>query len=56
MRRASSLHQWETPVEANSAEASNESSIDTPNLKRNESIKRDDARDKEGNKGQEAYM
>ena len=51
MRRAPSLHQWETLVKANSAEASNESNLDTPNLKRNKSIKRNDVRDKEGKKG-----
>ena len=56
MRRASSLHQWETPVKANSTEASDESSLNAPNLKRDESVKRNDARDKEGKKGQEAYM
>ena len=50
-RRAPSLHQWETPIKANSAEASNESNLDTLNLKRNESVKRNDARDKEGKKG-----
>ena len=50
MRRAPSLYQWETPIKANSAEASNESNLDTPNLKRNESVKRNDVRDKE------AYM
>ena len=50
MRRALSLHQWETSVKANSVEASNESNLDTPNLKRNESVKRNDARDKEGGK------
>ena len=33
-RRAPSLHQWETHVKANSAEASNESNLDTPDLKR----------------------
>ena len=35
-RRAPSLHQRETPVKANSAEASNESNLDTLDLKRNE--------------------
>ena len=50
MRRAPSLHQWETPINANSAEALNESNLDIPNLKRNESVKRNDARDKEGKK------
>ena len=50
MRRAPSLHQWETPVNANSAEVSNESNLDTPNLKRNKLVKRNDARDKEGKK------
>ena len=33
-RRAPSLHQWETLVKANSTEASNESNLDTPDLKR----------------------
>ena len=47
MKRAPS----ETPVKANSAEASNESDLDTPNLKRDESVKRNDARDKEVRKG-----
>ena len=51
MRRAPFLHQRETHIKANSAEASNESSLNAPNLKRDESVKRDDARDKEGNKG-----
>ena len=51
VKRAPSLHQWETPVKANSTEASNESNLDIPNLKRNESVKRNDARDKEGKKG-----
>ena len=51
MRRAPSLHQWETPVKANSAEVSDESSLNAPNLKRDESVKRNDARDKEGKKG-----
>ena len=47
MKRAPS----ETPVKANSAEASNESNLDTLNIKRNESIKRNDVRDKEDKKG-----
>ena len=34
VRRAPSLYQWETPVKANSIEASNESNLDTPDLKR----------------------
>ena len=51
MRRAPSLHQWETPVKANSVEASNEFNLDTQNLKRNELVKRNDARDKKGKKG-----
>ena len=50
MRRALSLHQWETPVKANSVEALNESNLDTPDLKRNKSVKRNDARDKKGKK------
>ena len=50
-RRALSLHQWETPIKANSTEASNESSLDTLDLKRKESEKRNEARDKEGKKG-----
>ena len=33
-RRALSLHQWETHVKANSAEASNKSNLDTLDLKR----------------------
>ena len=49
-RRAPSLHKWETLVKANSAKASNESSLNAPNLKRNESVKRNDASDKEGKK------
>ena len=57
MRRAPSLHQWETPIEANSVEASNESNFDTPYLKRDKLVKRNDARDKEVRKGiKEAYM
>ena len=40
VRRAPSLHQWETPIEANSAEASDESNLDTPDLKREESVKK----------------
>ena len=51
VRRAPSLHQWETPVKANSVEASDESSLNAPNLKRDESVKTDDARDKEGKNG-----
>ena len=51
MRRAPSLHQWETPLKANGTEVSNEFNLDTPNLKRNESVKTNDARDKEGKKG-----
>ena len=51
MRRAPSLYQWDTHVKANSAEASNESNLNTLNLKRNESVKMNDARNKEGKKG-----
>ena len=51
MRRAPSLHQWETPIKANSAEASNESRLNAPNLKRDESVKRNGAGDKEVKKG-----
>ena len=51
MRRAPSLHQWKAPVEANSTKASNESNFDTPDLKRYESVKRNDARDKKDRKG-----
>ena len=43
-RRAPSLHQWETPVEANSTKASDESNLYTPDLKGNELVKRNDAR------------
>ena len=50
-RRALFLHQWETSVKVNSVEASNESNLDTLNLKRDESEKRNDVRDKEGKKG-----
>ena len=39
-RRAPSLHQWETSIKANSTEASNESNLNTPDLKRDESVKR----------------
>ena len=50
------MYQQETPVKANNTEALNESSLNAPNLKRDKSVKRDDVRDKEGKKGQEAYM
>ena len=43
-RRAPSLHQWEISVKGNSAEASNESSLDALDLKRDESVE-NDARD-----------
>ena len=39
MRRAPSLHQWKTPIEANSAKTSNESNLNTPNLRGNTSAK-----------------
>ena len=39
-RRAPSLHQWETHVEANSTKASDESNLDTPYLKRDKSAKK----------------
>ena len=40
MRRAPSLHQWETSIKANRAKASNESNLDTTDLKRKESVKK----------------
>ena len=44
-RRAPSLLYWETLVEANSTKASDVSDLDTPDLKRNKSVKENDARD-----------
>ena len=41
------MHQWETPIKANSTKASDESNLYTPDMKINESVKRKDARDKE---------
>ena len=46
VRRAPSLHKRETHVKTNSTEASDESDLDNPDLKENESVKRNDARDK----------
>ena len=51
MRKAPSMHQWKTPIKANSAEASNKFNLNTSDLKGNESVKRNDAKDKEGKKG-----
>ena len=55
-RRAPSLHQTETPVKTNSTEASDESDLDTPNLKGNKQIKEKLARDRKVKKDGEAYM
>ena len=38
-RRAPSLHQRETPIEANSTKASDESDLDTLDLKENELVR-----------------
>ena len=50
------MHQWETPIKANSAEASNEPNLDTPDLKRDELVRgmMQEIRKEEGIK--EAYM
>ena len=40
VRRAPSLHQRETPIEANSTEASDKSNLDTPNLRGGISVKK----------------
>ena len=55
-RRAPSLHQWETPIVANSAKASNESNLDTPNLKGSISVKKINTRNEKDGKGERAYM
>ena len=47
-RRAPSLHQWKTPIEANSTKASDESNFNTLDLKGSEIKKKNDAKDKEG--------
>ena len=53
--RALSLFQWKTPIEANSAEASDKSNLDTPDLKRKESVKEIMQEIKEG-KSERVYM
>ena len=55
-RRAPSLYQRKSHVKANSTKASDESNLDTPDLKRNESVKENDARDDEVKKDKEVYM
>ena len=56
MRRAPSLHQWETHIKANSDEASNESNLDTPYLKRDKSVKEMMQEIRKARKDKEAYM
>ena len=56
MRTAPSLHQWETPIKANSAEASNESNLDTPYLKRDKSVKEMMQEIRKARKDKEANM
>ena len=56
MRRAPSLHQWETPIKANSSKALNESNLDTPDLKKDKSVKGMMQEIKKARKDKEAYM
>ena len=56
VRRAPSLHQWETLIEANSAKSSDESNLDTPDLKRDKSVKELVQEIKNIKKDEEAYM
>ena len=46
--RAPSLHQWKTPIEANSAKTSNESNLNTPNLRGDILVKKIMQKIKEG--------
>ena len=56
VRRAPSLYQWKTLIEANSTKAPNESNLDIPDLKRDKSIKELVQEIKNVKRDKEAYM
>ena len=54
--RAPSLHHRETPIKASSTKTSNESDLDTPDLKGNKLVKEKMQKIRKLKKGKEAYM